>query len=172
MGAWVAKTPFSPKIWGFQIGENLLLCLFSLTIMQIGFHPFHLQRHNGVRVLMMVFPVARNCRFMARRNYRFIPIGSTCGKDELANWVVFFDCRFWTTILVPEDDGGHKSGSWDAIRVHDSGGLGLMFLVGDFSGFVGEDTKMTIYGWRFGCLHDSCDLMKVGQIPAVLCDDL
>ncbi|WVZ23029.1 hypothetical protein V8G54_001573 [Vigna mungo] len=27
---------------------------------------------NGVRVLMMTFPVARNCRFMARRNCRFI----------------------------------------------------------------------------------------------------
>ncbi|WVZ22219.1 hypothetical protein V8G54_000763 [Vigna mungo] len=30
---------------------------------------------NGVRVLMMTFLVARNCRLMARRNYRFIPIG-------------------------------------------------------------------------------------------------
>ncbi|BAT80002.1 hypothetical protein VIGAN_02295900 [Vigna angularis var. angularis] len=47
-----------------------------------------------------------------------------------------------------------------------------MFLVRDFSGFVGEDATMTICGCKSGCLRDSRDLMKVGRIVAVLCDDL
>lgn len=121
---------------------------------------------------MMTFPIVRNCRFVARRNCRFILVGSIRREDELANWVMFSDCRFWTVIWVLEDDGGHKSSSWDAIRIHGGGGLCLMFLVGDFSGFIGKDAKVTICGWRCGCLHDSRDLVKVGWIATVLYDGL